>query len=105
MSLYNWRDLFISLGTSMSCLEAVLSVHSGLLSVRDLLTHQWNWQEFLIFLYNTDNFFGFFDLYFCLGENIDAMSNAAINHETEGLFLSNISLCSRCSSKSLEGSR
>lgn len=32
-----------------------------------------------------------------------AMSNATINHETEGSFLSNISVCSRC--KSLERGR
>lgn len=29
---------------------------------------------------------GAFYLCFCLGENIDAMFNAAINHETEGFF-------------------
>lgn len=47
---------------------------------------------------------GVFDLYFSLGENIGAMFNAAINHETESLFFSNISLCSRFC-KSLESGR
>lgn len=98
MSLYNWRFGKINVGDwelfYLSTLGFSLPGIYWLIS----RTGKNFWSFFITLIV-----FGFFDLYFCFRENIDAMSNAAINHETEGFFLSNISLCSRC--KSLESGR